>query len=144
MARNKLATLQFPKDRGGLAVPHSQMYYFAAQLHQFTEWDRVDMLYSRDLLLGSDTGYSVFSHMEMGLPEVPSHCPTVQLLMKLWKSVKHTLGLTGFLHQMPIWRNCIYRDLAKVVRHPVWKRAGIRHIAQILTNSVMKPYVQLS
>lgn len=69
------------------------------------------------------------------------HCSATAETMK---SVKHTLRLTGFLHQMPIWRNRFYRDLVKVVRHSVWKRAEIRYIAQILNDSVMKPYVQLS
>lgn len=32
-------TLQLSKDQGGMAVPHPQMYYFAAQLQHFTGWD---------------------------------------------------------------------------------------------------------
>lgn len=36
VARVKLTTLQYPKDQGGLVVPHSLTYFLATQLQQLT------------------------------------------------------------------------------------------------------------
>lgn len=80
------------------------MYYLAAQLQHFTGWDLGSVSDpSRGLLLGPETDYTALFNMEMGFPKVPSTCPTVRSLMKMWKRAKTTLGLTGYLRQTPIW-----------------------------------------
>lgn len=76
-----------------MAVLHPQMYYFAAQLQHFMGWDlETTTDPSRNLLIGPDTAYTTLSHMVMGLPKITFNCPTAQLLMKVWKGVKNTLG----------------------------------------------------
>lgn len=140
MACIKLATLQLPKDRGGMAVPHPQTYYFVAQLQHFTGWDLATVSdSSRVLLMDPNTSYTILSHMEMGFPTVISRCPTIQLQSKL----KHRLGLTGFLSQTPIWHDRYYKDLTKFDKQPVWEKVGIEYFTQVINNSVMKPYPQM-
>lgn len=81
--------------------------------------------------------------MEMGFPKVPSTCPTVRSLMKMWKRAKTTLGLTGYLRQTPIWWNHFYTDLNRVPNRSIWERAGVRFLTQILNRPVLKPFTQL-
>lgn len=35
----KLTTLQYPQDYGSMAVPHSQIFFLAAQLQHLAGWD---------------------------------------------------------------------------------------------------------
>lgn len=39
MARIKFTTLQYPKDQGEMAVPHSITYFMATQLQHLSGWD---------------------------------------------------------------------------------------------------------
>lgn len=127
-----------------MAVPCPLMYYYLGQLQHFTGCDLERVAdASKGLLLGPDSIYTALSHMEMVFPRVPTKCPTVQLLMKVWKGVRTTLGLTGYFRETPIWQIHFYTDLTKVLKHTIWEGEGIRFLTQTLNGSVLKPYPQL-
>lgn len=130
VARVKLTTLQYPKDEGGLAFPHSLTYFLASQLQHLTGWDLPLVADpSRTLLIRSLLEFSILSQMEMGLPELPSQCPTIQLLLKFRVELKHRLCLTGFLPCTPIWRNRSYKELVTLENDSTWITAKVKYLS---------------
>ena len=72
VARISLTTLQYGKDRGGLAVPHPKTYFLATQIQQLAGWEREggeDP--NRNMVTGTDPSLKAASHLEMGLPSMP-------------------------------------------------------------------------
>lgn len=109
VARIKLSTLQYPKELGGMAVPHSFYILFGcAVAAPFCVGPAGNARPLQDIADLEE--YATMSQLEMGIPAALPECPTVQLIAKLWKEIKKRMGMTGFLACTPIWRNSSYPE----------------------------------
>lgn len=79
----------------------------------------------------------------MDLPDLPSHCPTIQLLLKLWVELKCRLGLIGFLPCTPIWHNKSYKELVKLGNYSTWIAARVKYLSQLFVGQEVKSFNQL-
>lgn len=144
VARISLATLQYGKDRGGLAVPHSKMYFLASQLQQMAGWGREgneDPICN--LMTISDPALKAASHMEMDLPSMNGSEPTSILLKRVWGEIQKALKITGVLPFTPIWHNKRYPEVQELQGFTPWKERGIWFFAQLYEGEVLKTYEQL-
>lgn len=102
MARIGLATLQYNKEEGGLAVPHSRAYYLASQLQQLGGWGLIDMSDPICRLLAlTDESTTALTCLEAGYMHFDPGAPTILLLKTLWSYIKQMLGIQGFLTHTP-------------------------------------------
>lgn len=66
-ARISLSTLQYGKDQGGMAVPHSRAYYLSSLLQQLAGWGHVDPLDPiTNIIIPHGAGDFALTHLEAG------------------------------------------------------------------------------
>lgn len=105
-AHISLTTLQYNKDRGGLAFLHAKMYFMASQMQQLTGWgqcDTSDPIAKLISLLNPNLPAS--SYLEIDLPSLPSSSLKAALLGKVWKALKEALNIADPLDFTPLWHN---------------------------------------
>lgn len=100
--RKKIATisltLQYRKDKGGLAVPQSRACYLASQLQQLGGWGVIDLAdATRRLLATWNENMTALAYLEAGFMHLDPEAPTVRMLKTLRaytkKYTKKMLGI---------------------------------------------------
>lgn len=143
-ARISLTTLQYGKDKGGLAVPHPKMYFIASQIQKLAGWGKdagEDPVIN--LFVMSSPSLKAASHMEMDLPSILYSTPTSVLLRKVWQEFQKAEALKGPLPFTPLWNNPRYPELQELQGFSPWRERGICFFPQIYEGTVLKTYEQL-
>lgn len=139
--RIKLETLQPAKDRGGIAVPNSRLYFMTAQLQHWCGWKEVDT---------QDPIQNIVMTQFKSLPLVQlivSHSfyekrkfPTFYLIHKLWETIRILTQHKGYTSYMPIWENYCLPELNKSPEFLEWKRAGLTFLYQLFEGETLLPF----
>ena len=140
-SRIKLQTLQLPIREGGMAVPHPQCYFLAAQLQHIGV--RTES--------GGDTNLGL---MFLGAPHktavevleansFTNRIPTVKMALKVWKAVKILGGQEGMTEYTPLWDNRNLQELESVGKINEWAAKGIIRLAQIYEGRTIKTFATI-
>ncbi|PIO12292.1 hypothetical protein AB205_0045360 [Aquarana catesbeiana] len=70
-------------------------------------------------------------------------CPTVQLMIRSWKTVKAVLGYTGFSEFSPIWNSKNLEELNVMGKIEEWDRRGIHCLAQLYRAGRLKSFQEI-
>ncbi|XP_073455487.1 cysteine protease ATG4A isoform X2 [Aquarana catesbeiana] len=139
--RIKLETLQQAQDRGGIAVPNSRLYFFAAQLQHWCGWEEID---------DQDPIQNIIMTQFKPLPlvqRIVSHrfyekrkFPTFYLIHKLWETIRIITQHKGYKRHMPIWENFCLPEMNKIPEFLECKRAWIHFLYQIFEGDTLLPF----
>lgn len=140
-ARISLQTLQLSTREGGLAVPHPQSYFLAAQLqHLKGSKDPIGGINKELMILGAPhkTVLEVLEADSFG-----NKTPTVRLAMKIWKAVKLLSGQGGVTECTPLWDNRNLQELETIGRIKEWEIKGINRLVQLYEGRMLKTFTTL-
>lgn len=104
MARIRLQALQRPREAGSLALTNPRYYFLAAQI-QYMRGSNLpaEREVGSKLLLNDTSHDTVLEAVEAD--SFRSRCPTVQLMVKSWESVRTMLGYSVFSEFYPLCDN---------------------------------------
>lgn len=101
--RIKLEILQQAKDRGGIAIPNSRLYFIAAQLQHWHGWEEVDMQYPIQNIIISQFKISPkVQRIEFHHFYKNRKFPTFHLTHRLWEAARTITQHKGYTRHMPI------------------------------------------
>uniref|UniRef100_A0A803JZ26 Reverse transcriptase zinc-binding domain-containing protein n=1 Tax=Xenopus tropicalis TaxID=8364 RepID=A0A803JZ26_XENTR len=140
-------TLTAPKEKGGLALPHLQNYYFAAQLSYIHNWFNPDRSNSLTALHAAIMGSleairNLPYRRQADLPPLPEVLTTPRKAwVKLQTKVRTPLSqLSG---KAPLWRNSNLPHMRRLVDFQYWPQLGIRHLDDLLVENCFASLEQL-
>lgn len=67
-----------------------------------------------------------------------------KLFDKTWQEMKNITCITGYTLFTPLWNHSSYGELMKLEAFDLWAFKGLRYIAQLFQNDVLKTFNQLS
>lgn len=79
--------------------------------------------------------------MEAG--SFPSRFPTLNLMVKVWDTVKTLLGYRGFTGYAPSGRTEIWERARRWGQLKEWERCGIKFINQLNKEDILKSFQEL-
>lgn len=104
VARIRLQALRRPGEVGGMALPDPRCYFLVTQLQYMGGSNRPgERGAGSNLLLNDNSHDTIVETVEAD--SFGSKCPTTQLMVKSWESVKNVLGYVGFSEFSPLWDN---------------------------------------
>lgn len=111
-ARIRLSTLQLQKQEGGVSLPHPFSFFLGSQLQYLGEGNIVGQEVGRNMLLQITLHESIPEALEAG--SFPPKLPTLNIMMRVWDTVKTILDYRGFTEFTPLWENSKLGELWKI------------------------------
>lgn len=137
----QLSTLQCQKQEGGVALPHPFSYILASQIQHMGGCNFGGQEVGRKRLLQNTPHDSIVEALEAG--SFPSGLPTLNLMMRVWDTVKVILKYDGLTEYTPLWENSKLGELQKTGVVKDWKNCGIKSIFQLYVAGSLKTYQDL-
>lgn len=148
-ARIRRTILQSPKRAGGLSLPNFRMLYWAANVQKMLFWmdDTHSSLPIWSQLELSASHVSLRSVLCSPLPLPLTHLrsnPIVSASLKIWNSLRKTLGLQGPSLFSPLFKNHAFRPSITDPTFKIWHNKGIICVMDLYSNDIFSSFAELS
>lgn len=146
MPRIKISKLMKPKDKGGIALPNLQLYYWAAQIKNMISWcsERTNSIwYNMEAATCSPLRFLPFVKNYTKLKNISEHY-TISNTLRAWIDIKSYFKIPASLSlSSPLSFNPDFPLTLQNIGLSTWQKLGISQISCLYSKGILKSFQQI-